>query len=112
MTIDRDIQRIVERSAERYLTKGAVVVMDPADGDVLAMASFPTFQPEQVASLLEDEDGALLNRALAAYNCGSVFKLVSAAAALEAGHLQPLHLHRQCHRGRCDLSLPQSAGAR
>lgn len=85
LTIDRDIQAIVERAAPAYLTKGAVVVMDTATGNLLALASFPSFQPDTVASCLEDSDSPLLNRALCNYNCGSVFKIVSAAAALEAG---------------------------
>ncbi len=83
LTLDARIQGIVEARGTALLEKGAVVVLDPANGDVLAMASFPTFQPCQLASYLEAENSPLFNRATAAYNCGSVFKIVSAAAALE-----------------------------
>ena len=85
LTIDRDIQAIVERAAPAYLTKGAVVVMDTKTGNLLALASFPSFQPDTVADCLDDKNSPLLNRAICNYNCGSVFKIVSAAAALEAG---------------------------
>ena len=49
------------------------------------MVSLPDFQQDTLVDALEDERSPLLNRALCNYNCGSVFKIVSAAAALEAG---------------------------
>lgn len=85
LTIDREIQTIVEDVAAAYIPKGAVVVLEPTTGAIRAMASFPTFQPDTVAASIETDDGALLNRALAAYDCGSVFKAVTMAAALESG---------------------------
>lgn len=85
LTLDAEIQRMVEVRGAELLEKGAVVVLDPKTGDILALASFPTFEPAQLAEYLEAEDAPLFNRAIAAYNCGSVFKIVSAAAALENG---------------------------
>ncbi len=85
LTIDREIQQQVEDVAADYMTKGAVVVMEPESGAVLAMASFPTFQPHSVADSIVADDGALVNRALSLYDCGSVFKTVTAAAALDEG---------------------------
>lgn len=85
LTLDAQIQRMVEVRGAEWLEKGAVVVLDPATGDILAMASFPTFEPAKLADYLEAADSPLFNRAIAAYNCGSVFKIVSAAAALENG---------------------------
>ena len=85
LTIDKEIQQIVEDLAPDYLTKGAVIVMEPQNGAILAMASFPTFQPHTVADSIAANDGALVNRALSLYDCGSVFKTVTAAAALEQG---------------------------
>ncbi|MBP3382041.1 MAG: hypothetical protein J6L00_05275 [Clostridia bacterium] len=58
-------------------------MMQPSSGDVLAMVSLPTYHPNNVADVLQDPDSPLLNRALCNYNCGSVFKIVSAATALE-----------------------------
>lgn len=86
LTLDADIQKIAEEAARKYMTKGAVVVMEPSTGRILAMVSLPDFQPDTVAQSVEDEENSpLLNRALCNYNLGSVFKIVSAAAALEAG---------------------------
>ncbi len=85
LTIDRDIQKVVETRATPLLDRGAAVVLDPYSGDVLALASFPDFEPSALADYLDDEDGPLYNRAIAAYNCGSVFKIVSAVTALENG---------------------------
>ena len=85
LTIDQDIQKIAEEAAKRYMTKGVVVVMEPATGRIAAMVSLPDFQPGTVADSLDAADSPLLNRALCNYNLGSVFKITSAAAALEKG---------------------------
>ncbi len=85
LTIDATIQRMAQTAAQKYMTKGAVVVMEPDTGRIAAMVSLPDFQPSNVADCLEDADSPLLNRALCNYNLGSVFKIVSAAAALEQG---------------------------
>ncbi len=86
LTIDAQIQEITEDIAKKYIRKGAVVVMEPQTGAIFSLASLPTFHPGSVAEVLQDEDSALLNRALCRYNCGSVFKILSAAAALESGN--------------------------
>ena len=83
LTLDKEIQQIVEDTAPDYLTKGAVVIMEPQSGAILTMASFPDFQPNTVADSIAANDGALINRALSLYDCGSVFKTVTAATALE-----------------------------
>jgi len=85
LSIDREIQYITEQAAKKHIDRGAVVVLEPATGQVLAMVSLPDFQQDTLVDALEDERSPLLNRALCNYNCGSVFKIVSAAAALEAG---------------------------
>ena len=84
LTIDSRIQNMVETIAGEKLSKGAVVVMEPSTGNILAMASFPSFSPLKISDYLEAEDSPLFHRAVAAYNCGSVFKTVSAMAALES----------------------------
>lgn len=84
LTLDLSVQRICEGAAEQ-LASGAVVVMEVETGRLLGVASVPTFNPNNVARSIEQQDGALLCRAFAAYNVGSVFKPVVAAAALEAG---------------------------
>ena len=85
LTLDGSIQAKAEELAEKYLGKGAVVVTEVPDGQIRAMVSTPSYNPNDVGSALTQEDSPLLNRALAGYNMGSVFKLVSAAAALEFG---------------------------
>ncbi len=85
LTIDRDIQQYVEQIALRDLQKGAVLIATADTAEVVASVSVPSFQPYNVASLLDHTDSPLMDRTLQNYNCGSVFKIVSAAAALEAG---------------------------
>ncbi len=84
LTIDSQIQRICEISGES-LKKGAVVVMESDSGKLRALASFPAYSPNDVAASLNDESAPLVNRALAAYNVGSVFKLCVCTAALRNG---------------------------
>lgn len=85
LTLDQEIQKIAEAAAKAHLKKGAVVVTEVPSCKVRAIVSVPDFNPNDVAAVLEDEDAPLLNRALSAYSVGSVFKLVSAASALEYG---------------------------
>ncbi len=86
LTLDAKIQEMAEDIAAKYIQKGAVVVMQPKTGDILAMVSLPTFHPDKVVDVLQDADSPLLNRVFCSYNCGSIFKIVSAAAALENGY--------------------------
>lgn len=85
LTIDKNIQEIAEKAAEKYLTKGAVVVTEVPSCKIRAMVSLPAFSPNNVTAALKAEGSPLVNRCLSAYNVGSVFKLVSASAALEYG---------------------------
>lgn len=85
LTLDREIQQIAEHAAQKHLQKGAVVVTEVPSCKIRAMVSLPGFDPYDVAAVLDDADAPLLNRTTAAYSVGSVFKLDSAAAALEYG---------------------------
>ena len=76
---------------------GAVVVQQVKTGEVLACASYPTFNlstySEDITELSQDETSPLLNRALlAAYPPGSIYKMVTAIAAIDYGHYSPYHL--------------------
>lgn len=84
LTIDREIQQICETAAET-IASGAVVVMRVSTGEVVSMVSRPDFLQTDVAASLDDPDAPFLNRALTAYNVGSVFKPLVVAAALESG---------------------------
>ena len=86
LTIDAQIQHVAERELERGVREhgadaGCVVIMDPHTGDILAMANWPTFNPNL---FLDSEESARRNRCVQdIYEPGSTFKLVTAAAALE-----------------------------
>lgn len=83
LTIDKDIQSIVESSISK-LPLGAVVVMG-LNGDILGCASSPTFKQNEIPDYLKSTDAPLINRAFSQYNVGSTFKLADSAAALEKG---------------------------
>jgi len=85
LTLDSTVQHIAETVAAAHMERGAVVILDPATGGVRAMVSLPDFEPQNVAAVLDAPHAPLLNRTLSNYNCGSVFKIVTAAAALESG---------------------------
>lgn len=86
LTLQYDIQRIAEAALEKFeVGAGAVVVLDTATSEILAMASVPAFDRNAPAESLDATDAPFLNRAVEPYAVGSVFKAVTAAAALEAG---------------------------
>lgn len=85
LSIDRSVQTIVDECALQYITKGNVVILDAATGGVLASSSFPTFRPDAVNESVQADDGSLVNRLFSLYDCGSVFKIITAAAAMESG---------------------------
>ena len=108
LTIDLDLQKTVEESLLRTLNyvsrtpdwagmyfpktnAGAAVVMDVRTGAILAMASYPTFNPNSPATIPESKaEAPFLNRAISsAYLPGSTWKMLTAAAALEAGVVSP-----------------------
>jgi len=97
-TVDRRIQEATERAMDGLA--GAVVVMDPRSGDVLAMVSTPAFEIDRFTGtidrdawlrVVQDPNFPLLNRTLQSqYAPGSVFKILVAAAGLQEGTLTPL----------------------
>ncbi|MDD6269353.1 MAG: penicillin-binding protein 2 [Oscillospiraceae bacterium] len=84
-TIDAGIQKICEK-ASCSLKKGAVVVMNVNSGDILGLVSRPAYSLDDMESALSSEDSPLINHALCAYPVGSIFKLVTTAAAIETGN--------------------------
>lgn len=85
LTLDYHIQTIVEEVMGRMVDKGAAVVVDILTGKVLALCSVPDYNPAYINPYLNDENQPLFNRALGAYTPGSIFKIITAAAALENG---------------------------
>jgi len=92
LTIDRNLQFIVERElrrgvAENQARAGSAVVMDPRNGEILAMASWPTFNPNVYRDANDEERR---NRSVQdLYEPGSIFKIVTASAALEQNLIRP-----------------------
>jgi len=92
LTIDRNVQWIAEdelrRAMELYnAAAGTIIVLEPKTGEVLAMANAPTFDPNEFSKA---EAAALTNAAVnAQYEPGSVFKIITAAAALDTGVITP-----------------------
>lgn len=85
-TIDKNIQQICETAVTDFdIKKGAIIVMDIKSGDIKAVVSCPDFDPVNIAASLNDSNSPFVNRAFSAYSVGSIFKLVTAAAALEQG---------------------------
>lgn len=86
LTIDSRIQQICEEVGRNYLKKGAIVVMEPSTGKLKAVASFPSYDINNLSKAMSDkENSPLINRAFYPYNVGSTFKIVTAAAALSQG---------------------------
>ncbi|MDQ5983081.1 MAG: Stage V sporulation protein D [Eubacteriales bacterium SKADARSKE-1] len=85
LTIDKDIQRIVQSIAQEDLPKGAIIVTSVPNCEIRACVSMPNFSPNNISQALDNENSPLLNRAFLSYNVGSIFKLVTAAAAVENG---------------------------
>lgn len=87
LTIDKRVQEIVEKVMNRYVLRGAAVVMEVKSGEILALASRPTFNPyDDIAMIIaNDPYSSLTNRALSRYHPGSLFKILVAAAALDKG---------------------------
>lgn len=85
LTLDSKIQSITEKALSEGTEKGAAVVMDVQNGEIIASASFPDFDPGNIADYLSKKNSPFINRAFSAYSVGSTWKLVVAAAALESG---------------------------
>ena len=106
LTLDLHVQEAAERAlaGRSNDVRGAVVAMDTRNGDILAMASSPTFDPNRFNSRISDEEWASLNdselkpmfnRAIyGAYPPGSIFKIIVGLAGLEAGAINPEEIYR------------------
>lgn len=84
LTLDADIQRLCE-GVGAGMARGCILVLDTATAEVLASVSMPEFDPSDIAASITADDTSLIDRPLAAFSAGSVFKMVLAVAAYEAG---------------------------
>jgi len=100
LTIDIDLQIAAEEALEGK--NGAIVAMDPRTGEILAMVSRPTFDPndfsvrisrDEWTKLVNDPDKPLLNKAIQAQLApGSTFKIIMGTAGLQEGIAQDMHV--------------------
>jgi len=100
LTIDLDLQRVAEQALEGK--NGAIVAMDPHTGEILAMASRPTFDPNQFSvrlthsywtTILDNPNHPLLNKAIQAQLApGSTFKIIMSVAGLQENAAQDLRV--------------------
>src|SRR6202046_2655973 len=92
LTVDETIQFIAEKEPERGMADtrslhGTVVIQEPNTGELLAMANFPAFDPNDAGSYSDD---VRMNRAVtAAYEPGSTFKVITMTGAIENGVTDP-----------------------
>lgn len=105
LTLDASLQHIAERelglAVRKFRAKGgAVVLMDPHDGEILALASYPDYDPADPAASIPDHrrDRAVSD----AFEPGSTFKAVTASLLMERGLVTP-DTPVDCHHGRLEI---------
>jgi cell division protein FtsI (penicillin-binding protein 3) len=107
LTIDERLQFVAEHelaqaARDKGAHSGSVVVMNPSNGEILALASYPAFDPNLPPGP-EDNPEARLNHASSVpFEPGSVFKVITLAAALETTRLRPESMI-DCGRGSITL---------
>lgn len=90
-TIDGDLQKTAFEALKKYADisgskKGALIAQNPNTGEVLALVSYPSFNPADIGRAVADENKPFFNRAVQGnYPPGSVFKIAVALAGLENG---------------------------
>jgi peptidoglycan glycosyltransferase len=91
LTLDPDLQRLAyDQLAQSSTGRGSAVALNPKTGEILAMVSYPSYDPNNIddnfEDLANDPKSPLLNRATQGlYPPGSTFKMITAAAALKSG---------------------------
>ena len=95
LTLDPNLQYEAERALAAAVAKssaktGSIVVLNPYNGDILAMANYPAYDPNGAQAGVKETMGARSNLAVATpFEPGSVFKVITLAAALETTSLTP-----------------------
>ncbi len=88
-TVQYEIEKILKETVEKHSAdNGAVIVMEPKTGKILAMANFPNFNPNDYGKV--EDMSFFMNSAVGLpYECGSVFKTISLAIGIDDGKIQP-----------------------
>ncbi len=92
LALDFHLQKIIEEVMDKDIKSGAVILTDVKTGDILALGSRPNFSQNKIGEHLKSNKSELMNKALSAYDIGSVFKIIVAAAALEGRTVSPEHV--------------------
>ncbi len=121
MSIDINIQKAAEEAFDGK--NGALVALKPHSGEILAMVSLPSFDPNVFSrgisvkewnSIISDRKKPMLNRAIQSqYPPGSIFKLITAIAALEEGVIDPdtkINCTGAVHYGRWSFGCWKKGG--
>ena len=112
-TLDIDIQRVAEGQFEEKQATGAAIALDPRNGEILAMVSVPSFDPnvfarnvispedrKELRAIINDPAHPMFNKALQSiYPTGSTWKIMMATAALEEGVITPTSSRIVCGGG-------------
>jgi cell division protein FtsI/penicillin-binding protein 2 len=87
--VQYETEKMLAAAVEKYQAdRGMIIVMESATGKIISMASYPTFNPNEYAKVENME--AFRNLAVSdPYECGSVFKAITIAAAVDAGKITP-----------------------
>ncbi|MCA9545109.1 MAG: penicillin-binding protein 2 [Myxococcales bacterium] len=135
LTVDMDVQKILYKALAQY-ESGAAVVVDPRDGSVLGIVSKPSFDPNawsgrltkaEYKAVADDPYLPMLDKSVHSYFPGSIYKPITALAALEEGMLnaeEPIespgsyeygnrifHCHKRSGHGAVDLNGAMAASA-
>lgn len=109
LTIDLELQRVAEEALKSSNVSSTAIVVDPNTGEVLALANYPTFDPNIFTKPISEKTWkellvkkAFLNRAILGYTPGSIWKPLTLLAALDAMVVQPnekLHVGEAVYLG-------------
>ncbi len=90
LTLDSQIQRITEQALNNNgIECGCAVVVKVGTGEIKAMASRPTFNPNDLGASLQSKNSPFINRCILNYSVGSSFKAIVACAAIENNSISP-----------------------
>ena len=96
LNLDSRIQAIAEEVANKYISRGAVIITEVPNCEIRASVSLPSFFPGDISSYLNNPNSPLLNRALCSFNLGSIFKLITSAVSLEK-NINNINFYYDCN---------------
>jgi Cell division protein FtsI/penicillin-binding protein 2 len=109
LTLDIELQESVEKMWKNLdIGKGAVVIADIVTGEILVSASFPTFNTNNISAYLNSNEGEFINRCARGFTPGSVFKIITACAALD-NHINYMYTKYECTGEHCYAGIAHGA---